>query len=124
MRMGFDKGNIRKVRLNPEPCVQNLFPNQPPMWSQTLKPAVKRAVKYSGTGISNVVLAHTQSIRDLVQDFFFLAESLEWELGQQYLRERGNKAFNSDASPLFVINNDGTLSHYAEVSFASLVKVN
>src|SRR6516225_11081051 len=48
---------------------------------------------------------------------------LEWLLGQEYLRQRGNKAFLSDASPVpFVINNDGTLSrNAAEVFFASLV---
>jgi len=70
------------------------------------------------------VLAHAQSSRDVVQDFVPLAESLEWELGQQYLRERGNKAFISDASPVpFVINNDGTLSrNAAEVFFVSLLE--
>jgi tetratricopeptide (TPR) repeat protein len=58
-----------------------------------------------------------------VQDFVPLADSLEWELGQQYLRQRGNKAFLSDASPVpFVVNNDGSLSrNAAEVFFASLV---
>ena len=68
------------------------------------------------------VLTHAQSSRDVVQEFVPLAESLEWELGQQYLRERGNKAFISDASPVpFVVNNDGTLSrHAADVLFASL----
>ena len=70
------------------------------------------------------VLAHAQSGRDVVQEFCPLAESLEWELGQQYLRERGNKAFISDASPVpFVINNDGTLSrHAAEVFFANCLE--
>ena len=60
----------------------------------------------------------------MIQDFVPLAKSLEWELGQQYLRERGNKAFISDASPVpFVINNDGTLSrNTAEVFFASLME--
>jgi tetratricopeptide (TPR) repeat protein len=72
--------------------------------------------------LSEQVLAHAQSGRDLVQDFVPLADSLEWELGQEYLRQRGNKAFLSDASPVpFVINNDGTLSrHAAEVFFANL----
>ena len=70
------------------------------------------------------VLAQAQSSREMVQDFVPLAESLEWDLGQQYLRERGNKAFIADASPVpFVINNDGTLSrNVAEVFFASLVE--
>jgi tetratricopeptide (TPR) repeat protein len=59
----------------------------------------------------------------VIQDFVPLAESLEWDLGQQYLRQRGNKAFISDASPVpFVVNNDGTLSqNAAEVLFTSLV---
>jgi tetratricopeptide (TPR) repeat protein len=70
------------------------------------------------------VLSKSQTNREVIQDFVPLAESLEWELGQQYLRDRGNKAFISDASPVpFVINNDGTLSrNAAEVFFASLVE--
>jgi tetratricopeptide (TPR) repeat protein len=70
------------------------------------------------------VLSKSQANREVIQDFVPLAESLEWELGQQYLRERGNKAFISDASPVpFVINNDGTLSrNAAEVFYASLVE--
>src|ERR1700690_4066092 len=72
--------------------------------------------------IAEQILTNAQDSRPLVQDFVPLAESLEWELGQQYLRERGNKAFLSDASPVpFVINNDGTLSrNAAEVFFANL----
>jgi tetratricopeptide (TPR) repeat protein len=72
--------------------------------------------------LSEQVLSKAQSSRDIVQDFVPLADSLEWELGQEYLRQRGNKAFLSDASPVpFVVNNDGTLSrHAAEVFFASL----
>src|SRR3954468_24266414 len=68
------------------------------------------------------VLAHAQANRDLDQDFVPLADSLEWQLGQEYLRQRGTKAFLSDVTPVpFVINNDGTLSrHAAEVFFASL----
>jgi tetratricopeptide (TPR) repeat protein len=70
------------------------------------------------------VLAHAQASRDVVQEFVPLADSLEWELGQQYLRERGNKAFISDASPVpFVINNDGSLSrNAAELFFVSLAE--
>ena len=69
------------------------------------------------------VLANAQAGREVVQDFVPLADSLEWQLGQQYLRQRGNKAFLSDASPVpFVVNNDGALSkNAAEVFFASLV---
>src|SRR5436190_5651585 len=52
------------------------------------------------------VLTQAQSSRQIVQDFVPLAQSLEWDLGQQYLRQRGNKAFISDSSPVpFVINN-------------------
>jgi len=71
---------------------------------------------------AQAVLAHAQSGREVIQDFCPLADSLEWQLGQQYLRDRGNKAFISDASPVpFVVNNDGTLSrNAAEVFFSSL----
>jgi hypothetical protein len=69
------------------------------------------------------ILAKAQSNRPIIQDFVPLADSLEWNLGQEYLRQRGNKAFLSDATPVpFVINNDGTLSRdAAEVFFASLL---
>jgi tetratricopeptide (TPR) repeat protein len=75
------------------------------------------------SSLAEKVLSHAQSSREVVQDFCPLADSLEWELGQEYLRERGNKAFISDASPVpFVINNDGNLSrHAAEVFFAGLL---
>jgi tetratricopeptide (TPR) repeat protein len=75
------------------------------------------------SSLAEQVLAHAQAGREVIQDFCPLAESLEWELGQEYLRERGNKAFISDASPVpFVINNDGTLSrNAADVFFASLL---
>src|SRR5260370_28571980 len=70
------------------------------------------------------ILGNAQASREVIQDFVPLAESLEWDLGQEYLRDRGNKAFISDASPVpFVINNDGTLSrNAAEVIFASLLE--
>lgn len=76
----------------------------------------------SFAALAEEVLSHAQAGRDVIQDFVPLAESLEWELGQQYLRERGNKAFISDASPIpFFINNDGTLSrNAAEVFYASV----
>ena len=69
------------------------------------------------------ILAKAQSSRAVIQDFVPLAESMEWQLGQEYLRQRGNKAFLSDSSPVpFVVNNDGTLSrNAAEVFYASLV---
>jgi tetratricopeptide (TPR) repeat protein len=74
--------------------------------------------------LTEQVLTQSQSSREVIQDFVPLAESLEWDLGQQYLRQRGNKAFISDSSPVpFVINNDGTLSrHAAEVFVASLLE--
>jgi tetratricopeptide (TPR) repeat protein len=69
------------------------------------------------------ILAHAQASREVIQDFVPLAESLEWQLGQEYLRQRGNKAFLSDAHPVpFVINNDGALSTAAaDTFFAALV---
>ncbi len=68
------------------------------------------------------VLAHAQAGREVVQEFVPLAQSVEWLLGQEYLRQRGNKAFLSDSAPIpFVINNDGTLAkNAADVFFASL----
>jgi hypothetical protein len=74
--------------------------------------------------LTDKILAYNQSSREIIQEFIPLAQSLEWDLGQEYLRKRGNKAFTSDASPIpFVINNDGTLSrHAAEVFFSSLVE--
>ncbi len=74
------------------------------------------------SSLAEDILVHAQSGREVIQDFVPLAESLEWELGQQYFRERGSKAFTSDAMPVpFVINNDGTLSrNAAEVFFASV----
>src|SRR5437870_990061 len=85
----------------------------------------KNAAKFPPTKtIGEQILTNAQDSRPVVQDFVPLAESLEWELGQQYLRDRGNKAFISDASPVpFVINNDGNLSrNAAEVFFTSLVE--
>jgi tetratricopeptide (TPR) repeat protein len=76
----------------------------------------------AGPALAQAILAQAQSNRPVIQDFVPLADSLEWNLGQEYLRQRGNKAFLSDASPVpYVINNDGTLSrHAAEVLFANL----
>ncbi len=68
------------------------------------------------------ILAGAQAARFVVQDFCPLAESIEWELGQRYWQQRGNKAFIGDVMPVpFTINNDGNLSaNAAEVFFASL----
>src|SRR5947209_12923451 len=73
---------------------------------------------------ADAVFAHAQAGRAVLQDFVPLADSLEWQLGQEYLRQRGNKAFLADAHPVpFVVNNDGSLStHAAEVFFASLAE--
>src|SRR5271170_5061837 len=81
------------------------------------------AVAPDSKSMAEAILAKAQSGRAVIQDFVPLAESLEWQLGQEYLRQRGNKAFLSDASPVpFVINNDGTLSvNAAEIFFASLL---
>ena len=49
---------------------------------------------------AQAILAKAQPRRDVIQDFVPLAESLEWQLGQEYLRQRGNKAFLSDAMPV------------------------
>jgi tetratricopeptide (TPR) repeat protein len=87
--------------------------------------AEKNAAKFPGAKpLAEHILTKAQASRSVVQDFVPLSESLEWELGQWYLRDRGNKAFISDASPVpFVINNDGNLSRKAaEVFFASLLE--
>jgi tetratricopeptide (TPR) repeat protein len=69
-------------------------------------------------------LAWAQDERPVIQDYCPFAESIEWQLGQGYLRERGSKAFLHDASPVpYVVNNDGTLSqNAAELLFASLAE--
>src|SRR3984957_11672929 len=69
------------------------------------------------------VLAHAQAGREVVQEFVALADSLEWQLGQEYLRQRGNKAFLSDSAPIpFVVNNDDSLSrNAADAFFAGLL---
>jgi Tfp pilus assembly protein PilF len=79
--------------------------------------------KAGPSSLAGQVLANAQSGREVVQDFCPLAESLEMELGKEYLFQRGNKAFISDAptSVPYIINNDGNLSrNAAEVLFASL----
>jgi tetratricopeptide (TPR) repeat protein len=74
------------------------------------------------SGLAEQVLAMAQSSRVLIQDYTPLADSIEWDLGQRYLHERGSRAFLADARPVpYVVNNDGTLSrHAAELLFASL----
>jgi hypothetical protein len=60
--------------------------------------------------------------RIVIEDFCPLADSIEWQLGQRYWQERGNKAFLSEPVP-HVINNDGMLSrNVAELVFISLVE--
>src|SRR5438552_6828208 len=90
------------------------------MSSRTTKPQAATAAAAPST--AKAILAKAQSNRVVIQDFVPLADSLEWNLGQEYLRQRGNKAFLSDASPVpFIIHNDGNLSrNAAEVFFASL----
>jgi hypothetical protein len=70
---------------------------------------------------AEAVLAQAQAGRVVIQDFCPLADSVEWQLGQRYLQQRGAQAFLSDARPVpDVVNNDGTQSrHAAEVFFAS-----
>jgi tetratricopeptide (TPR) repeat protein len=77
----------------------------------------------AGAAQAQAILAGAQAERLVLQDFCPLADSLDWQLGQLYWRQRGSKAFTNDAIPVpFVVNNDGTLSqHCAELVFASLV---
>jgi tetratricopeptide (TPR) repeat protein len=93
--------------------------------TRQLTEAEKNAAKFLvEPPLAGQIVRNAQASRAVIQDFVPLADSLEWQLGQQYLRERGNKAFISDAIPVpFVINNDGTLSRKAaEVFFTSLVE--
>ena len=54
-------------------------------------------------------LAGVRSSRPIIQDFCPLAESLEWRIGQGYLRERGIQAFTTEPGPVpFAINYDGS----------------
>src|ERR1700689_60316 len=75
------------------------------------------------TKVAESILTEAQEQRFIIEDFRPLADSVEWDLGQRYLRERGSRAFLSDTSPVpFVINNDGVLSRQAaETFFSSLV---
>ena len=93
--------------------------------SRALTQAEKNAAKFPASKtFAEQILTNAQDNRPIIQDFVALADSVEWELGQQYLKDRGNKAFISDASPVpFVVNNDGNLSrNAAEVFFASLLE--
>jgi tetratricopeptide (TPR) repeat protein len=74
-----------------------------------------------GPALATSILSEAQADRVLIQDYCPLADSIEWNLGQRYLHERGSGAFLGDASPVpYVINNDGTLSrHAAHVAFAA-----
>jgi tetratricopeptide (TPR) repeat protein len=71
---------------------------------------------------SSEILCRVQEDRIVVQDYCPFPESIEWRLGQQYLQQRGNKAFISDTVPVpFAINNDGNLSdRAARLLFASI----
>jgi hypothetical protein len=56
-------------------------------------------------------LGQARDQRLVVQDFCPFPQSLEWELGQAYLREKGSQAFIRDFAPVpHVVNNDGNLS--------------
>src|SRR5436305_22462 len=70
------------------------------------------------------ILACAQADRVVIQDFCPLAQSIEWQLGQQYMRERGSKVFISDSRPVpYVINNDGVASrNAAELLFVALTE--
>src|SRR5262249_42974618 len=71
---------------------------------------------------ASAILTYAQGHRSIIQGYVPLADSIEWQLGQRYLQQRGSQAFLGDARPVpYVINNDGTHSrHAAEVLFVSL----
>ena len=66
-----------------------------PSTASKYRPPPKHGLERLDPFTPESVLLKSQSNRDVIQDFVPLAESLEWDLGQQYLRERGNKAFIS-----------------------------
>jgi tetratricopeptide (TPR) repeat protein len=68
------------------------------------------------------ILDQAHAGRLVLQDFRPLSESLEWELGQDFYRQRGNQAFIGDEPVPYVIHNDGNHSiRAAELFFTSLV---
>jgi hypothetical protein len=83
-------------------------------WSSALEPTALGAA---------LALDEAHSGRLVLGDFVSQEDSLEWQLGQEYLRRRGGRAFVADAERVpFVVNNDGNQSvRAAEVFFASLV---
>src|SRR4051812_33829829 len=74
----------------------NFYSTEPPVTSNSSR---RSKNGNSSAGLSQTILAKAQAGRTVVQDFVPLAESLEWELGQEYLRLRGNQAFLGDAFP-------------------------
>src|SRR5262249_45435009 len=104
------------------------FRSEPPVSdaSSTVLPGTPSAKVANGTcqaarfASATAILAQAQAGRSVIQDYVPLADSIEWELGQRYWRERGSHAFLGDAVP-FVINNDGQFSrHAAAVFFANV----
>ena len=68
------------------------------------------------------LVAQAQAERIVLQQSTPLAESLEWDLGQRYLRQRGSRAFLSDPVPVpFAVNNTGSPSErVAQLLFNNL----
>jgi Tfp pilus assembly protein PilF len=74
-----------------------------------------------GNKSPSAVLECARADRIVVQDFCPLADSIEWELGQQFYANRGNKAFIAAHPVPFAVNNDGSQSwKAAELFFASV----
>lgn len=70
-------------------------------------------------GAANII-GGVRNRRAVIQDFRPLGESLEWELGQQYWRSMGNRAFVADSVP-YAVNNTGLFSvGAAEILYAGL----
>ncbi len=73
----------------------------------------------AAAGLLNA-LAGSRDSHFVLQDFWPLAQSLEWELGQMYWDRRGIRAFISDGVP-FTTTSDGNLSmRAAELLFCNL----
>ena len=72
------------------------------------------------------ILVQAQRGREVIQDSCPFQESLEWQLGQNYLQSKGRHAFLSDDTPVpFAVNNDGNYSiRAADLLFDSLLDEN
>jgi len=93
--------------------------------TQSVTPARKTQSSSAVNDPADELLARVQAHPGVVQELVSLAQSLEWDLGQEYLKSRGAKAFTADSSPVpFWVNNDGSLSRKAAELFYEAMEEN